>query len=266
VETASSWITRAEAVADGRFAGQSLRDLFQRYAPAILGLQWSPEVKRFPLLYKFIHAREKLSVQVHPGKYSPEGEPKTECWTLLEAPEKAGLILGLKPGDRNRQELIETLQGSDCEKVLNRVPCTAGDVFFIPAGTVHAITEGLLLYEVQQNSDTTYRLYDWGRVDDQGQPRELHVQEAAEVMEVESVGQGAIPPLRVEKSTHVEEYLVACPEFALIRLKELSARARIDIPHRFRVLSVMSGVFMLHPDNGPSLRLERGGTVLLPAS
>ncbi len=253
-------------VADGRFAGQSLCDLFQRHAPAILGLQWSPEVKRFPLLYKFIYAREKLSVQVHPGADSPEGEPKTECWTLLEAPERGSLILGLRPGDRGADGLLAALQGPECEKVLNRVPCAPGDVFFIPAGTVHAITEGLLLYEVQQNSDTTYRLYDWGRVDDQGRPRALHVKEAAEVMDASGTAQGAVPPLRVEKPTHTEEFLVACPEFALVRLKEFTARVRLDIPRRFRVLSLVSGALMLHPDNGPSLRIERGETVLLPAS
>src|SRR5690606_34099787 len=141
-------------VAEGPLAGRSLPELLAAHGPVILG----DASTSFPLLYKFIAAREKLSVQVHPGAGSPLGEAKTECWYVVDAAPGAALIVGVAPGGRDREATLALLKSPACETVLQRLPARPGDVFLVPAGTVHSITEGLLLYEVQQNSDTTFRL------------------------------------------------------------------------------------------------------------
>ena len=254
----------ASVVSDGPFAGQNLRDLFSRHARDILGDQYVPSLSQFPLLYKFIFARENLSVQVHPGEGSPLGESKTECWYILDAPEDAQLILGMA-GDGNREAALEALTSRDCLSVLNKVPVKAGDMFFIPAGTVHAITAGLLLYEVQQNSDTTFRLYDWDRVDASGKPRPLHVKEAAQVIDFRSHGKHGIRPLALPRDNHREEILVACRHFAISRLRNCRQEASLGGGGRFRVVTAMRGAFTLHWDGG-SCALGLGETSLIPAA
>src|SRR5215217_7384476 len=206
---------RAEAatsVAEGPFAGRTLQDLLAGNASALLGEALLPTHPagfaeaaepqagaRFPLLYKFISARDKLSVQAHPGSGSPLGEAKTECWYVVEAAPGSEIIVGVR-GGKNPEERARTLallRSPQCETALRHLPCRPGDVFYIPAGTVHAITEGLLLYELQQNSDTTFRLYDWGRVDAEGRPRALHVEEAGRVADLEEREGYKIPPLAI---------------------------------------------------------------------
>ena len=184
----------ANIVLGGTFAGRDLRELFSLHARDILGTQYSPSHARFPLLHKFIYARENLSVQVHPGENSPLGEAKSECWYIMDAPEDASLIVGLSK-DGPKEAILAALESRDCHAVLNRVPARPGDLFYIPAGTVHAITAGLLLYEVQQNSDTTFRLYDWDRVDPSGKPRPLHLAESAQVIDFRRHDRHRIRPL-----------------------------------------------------------------------
>lgn len=254
----------ASIVAGGTFSGANLRDLFSVHARDILGPQYSPAVSRFPLLYKFIHARENLSVQVHPGEGSPLGDAKTECWYILEAPPGAELILGIA-GDGDRERTLAALRTSACREVLNRVPARAGDLFFIPAGTVHAITAGLLLYEVQQNSDTTFRLYDWDRLDNAGKPRALHIAEAGQVIDLRRHSRHRIPPLAIRHATHEEEFRVACRFFALARWSRLRGAAPLGNRGRFRVLTCVSGAFELAWEGG-GMALGKGDTVLVPAA
>lgn len=289
----------ASVVAEGPFAGQDLKDLFSRHARDILGTQFTPagatgapagatgapagtagtpvspagiqagspgtgSLARFPLLYKFIYARESLSVQVHPGEGSPLGESKTECWYILDAPENAHLILGVA-GGHDRAGMMRALASKDCLSVLNKVPVKAGDLFHIPAGTVHAITAGLLLYEVQQNSDTTFRLYDWDRVDSSGKPRALHVKEAAQVLDLRSHDKHRIRPLALRVAGHREEMLVACRHFAVVRLSHCRSEASLGDRNRFRVVTSMRGAFTLAWDGG-SATLGLGETVLVPAA
>lgn len=211
-------------VAEGPLAGKTLADVLATHAPDVLG-DAAKASQDFPLLHKFISAREKLSVQVHPGADSPLGEAKTECWYIVDAEPGASLIVGVDPGGLDRDATLERLKSAACESVLRRLPARRGDVFFIPAGTVHAITEGILLYEVQQNSDTTFRLYDWGRVDAHGHPRALHLEEAAAVADVTARAGYRIPSLRVARGTHAEDYLVACPWFTLVRWSGFAADA-----------------------------------------
>ncbi len=249
-------------VAEGPWTGTPLRELVEKYPRDLLGAAFQED--GFPLLYKFICAREKLSVQVHPGPGSP-GEPKTECWVVIDAVPSAELIIGVKTGGRSRTETLELLKSPRCEEVLRCWPARRGDVFFIPPGTVHAITEGLLLYEVQRNSDTTYRLYDWDRKDAQGKGRPLHLAEAAAVADLEERDGYKISPLRLELADHCEDYLVACPYFALVKWHRFHGHARLETHGRFRVLSVTAGSFVMISDSGGLARLSLGETALIPA-
>ncbi len=249
-------------VKGGAFDGTSFSAILSGHSRELSGKLLSA----FPLLYKFICAREKLSVQVHPGANSPLGEAKTECWYVVDAEPGAELIVGVAPQGRNREETLALLKSSRCEEVLRRWPARKGDVFFIPAGTVHAITEGLLLYEVQQNSDTTFRLYDWGRVDSQGKSRTLHLEEASEVADIEQREGYNIQSVQVNRESHTEDYLVACPYFALVKWHDFQSRASLVTRGKFRVLSVVVGSFKLMWDSGESMSLNLGDTVLIPAS
>ena len=254
----------ASIIQGGSFAGANLRELFSVHARDILGTQYSPNISRFPLLYKFIFAREALSVQVHPGADSPLGDSKTECWYILEAPPGAELILGIA-GEGTREEIIAALKTSACRDVLNKVPVKAGDMFFIPAGTVHAITAGLLLYEVQQNSDTTFRLYDWDRTDAAGRPRALHLAEAGEVLDIRRHAKHRIQPLLIKRPTHAEEFRVACAHFAISRWSGLQGAVPLQNRGRFRVITCVSGAFELGWDGG-AMQVGLGDTVLVPAA
>ncbi len=255
----------ATFVQSGSFAGQPFHQIFSKHARDILGQQFSPEVSHFPLLFKFISARDALSVQVHPGAGSPLGESKTECWYILEAPVNARLILGLAAGF-SREQILQALPTSACRKVLNEVPVKSGDMLFIPAGTVHAITAGLLLYEVQQNSDTTFRIYDWDRLDAKGKPRAMHLSEAVQVLDFRAHNQHRINSLIIRHGTHVESYRVACRHFAVVHIGQAQARFPVNNNDRFRVLSCIRGAFELTWDVGQSLTIGLGETVLIPAA
>jgi mannose-6-phosphate isomerase len=245
-------------VEGGPLDGARLADLLRREPVALVGAD-QPPGGRFPLLYKFIWAREKLSVQVHPGEDSPLGEAKTECWYIVDAEPGAEIIVGVRGG-----ATLERLESPECEQVLQRLPARRGDVFHIPAGTVHAITEGLLLYELQQNSDTTFRLYDWGRVDAAGKPRKLHLTEAGQVADLEPRAGYKIPPLRVEHASHREDFLVACPFFVLKKWTGFKGPVALATQGRFLVLSVVAGEAAVR-DGGSSLSLRLGDTALVPA-
>jgi mannose-6-phosphate isomerase len=264
-------------VAEGPLAGKTITEILAGHAVDLMGngvditgpkTGNSSENTAFPLLYKFIGAREKLSVQVHPGAGSPLGEAKTECWYVVHAEPNAALIVGVHPDGRSRDETLALLKSPECESVLQRLPARRGDVFLIPAGTVHAITEGLLLYELQQNSDTTFRLYDWGRVDAQGKPRALHIAEATAVADTEARTGYRIPPVRVTHASHLEEFLVACPYFALKKWTGFQKPVTLETNGRFRVLTALAGTVTVHPSSGvalPVLHLSMGETALIPA-
>ena len=159
-------------IANGEYKGQRLRDVINC-------------TDSFPLLIKFIDARDDLSVQVHPDDNVTDENGhslgKTEMWYIIEADEGAELIFGLRD-DVSKEKFEELVRRGDFEIALKRVKVKPGDCYFIPAGQVHAIGKGILLAEIQQNSDTTYRLYDYGRLDKDGNPRELHIEKALSVI------------------------------------------------------------------------------------
>ena len=220
-------------LADGS-AGPSLRALFER-DPALFGL---PRQTRFPLLVKIITARDSLSVQVHPDDaYARlhEADPagKDECWFILEAPEGAELILGQTA--RSREEAAKMIDDKNFAGLLRRVPVRPGDFISIPAGTVHAITGGITLLEVQQSSDNTYRLYDYDRLQN-GAPRPLHIEKSLDVIRY---GIQAPPVLHTDTCTDDVQTLLS-GSFARISLLRLSGRRTLPPAERFSILCALS--------------------------
>jgi mannose-6-phosphate isomerase len=169
-----SWLTGDQCkIANGPLAGKTLTDAVKQYGRELVG-EAAPQADHFPLLMKFIFPKDKLSVQVHPDDQGAQriGQPcgKNECWYVLAAEKGAQIGLGLKPGT-TRAEFERAIKEVRAEKLLNWIDVKPGEMYFVDAGTVHAIGAGSILVETQQNSDTTYRLYDYGR------PRELHIEQ-----------------------------------------------------------------------------------------
>ncbi len=169
-------------VSNGEFKGKTLKYLIKKYKGELVGATVYNTFKtNFPLLIKFIDAKTDLSVQLHPNdvlaKKRHNSFGKTEMWYIMQAEEASRLILGFKNGVSSL-DYQEHLKNKTLESILNEVPVTKGDAFFVPTGTIHAIGEGVLLAEIQQTSDITYRVYDWDRLDDKGKRRALHKREA----------------------------------------------------------------------------------------
>lgn len=272
------------AVRGGRFDGASLQQLLADYPDAMLGESLPDPNGRFPLLVKFIDADADLSVQIHPpdGELSPTGIGKTEAWFILDSaaqeeasqssggdPRAGSVIAGLKSGTQRLR--LEADAASD--KVLDHLQETkvsAGDCLLIEAGTTHAIRSGVLLCEVQQTSDVTYRMYDWGRVGLDGMPRETHVEQALAVVDYDAeppqtvraefppIAEGAVRPTAQVAS------LASCDYFRL-HLVRIHATADHH-PHGFaRILCVLKGGGEIHSEIAGTRKLELGDTVLIPA-
>ena len=223
----------------------------------------------FPLLCKFIDASQRLSVQVHPddaqARANGWGEfGKTECWYIVAAKEGARCILGF-----NRNLTIEELRSAVATSMLpdslSSVAIKPGDVLFIPAGTVHAILEGSLMYEVQETSDTTFRLYDWARLDTAGKPRPLHINEACAVVDRSAFDNRPLPPITLTENGVRRSIRVACRYFAIEQYSFMQdAEAVMAAKRSFRIVTVISGAAsLLYP--GGKAELSQGVTVLLPA-
>lgn len=200
-------------VANGPLAGRTLADLIGVHGPALMGASF--QGSSFPILAKLLFTSDRLSVQVHPNDdYAREHEDspgKTEMWYVLAAKPGASVALGLTRV-LSKEELREAAISGEIEQYLNWVEVEAGEAFFIPAGTLHAIGAGLVLCEIQQNSDVTYRFYDFARLDTDGQPRELHIEKAVAVTELQP-HPGAIEPFRFPDQDWTRELFVASPHF-----------------------------------------------------
>jgi len=201
--------TVAEA---GSWSGHTLPEILDCWGPRLVGprASWALERKRFPLLVKLLDAQEDLSVQVHPDDtyalLHEQGElGKTEMWRVLHADPGARLILGVRDGT-TRQSFVDALQAGRLEAVLSHLPVKAGDAVSIPAGTIHALLAGVVVTEIQQNSDATYRVYDWGRTGADGQPRPLHLEKALDVVDFSRVSPGIVAPHVLERSGGVRRF------------------------------------------------------------
>lgn len=254
-------------VAQGPYAGTTLGELSAGAPEALRGN--SAAAGTFPLLFKIIDARARLSVQVHPDDAQARehgwGEfGKTECWQVIDAKENARIVAGFRD-EMTLERISRAIETESLDLLLNTVPVKPGDVLFIPAGTVHAVMEGTLLYEVQEASDVTLRLYDWGRVDADGKPRPLHVREALSVLDARAHDHGPLTPAVIDEGGCTHGYLCACRYFALERYA-FTKEKEVVLPMKqsFRVVTVLSGNVRLSYAAG-SAELSSGTTVLLPA-
>lgn len=208
-------------VTNGPFLGTTLRDLMRDRRQELLG-PTADRHDQFPLLLKFIDARDHLSVQVHPDddlarKLAGQPRGKTEAWVVLHAEPGARIFAGLRSG-LSRKEFADSLANGTAEQVLHSFTPQPGDCVFLPAGTVHALGAGLLIFEVQQSSDITYRLCDWGRVDPRtGQPRELHIEAALACTDFAAGPRGPTWPTLDHSGPIQRERLVRCDYFTLYR-------------------------------------------------
>lgn len=205
-------------ISNGPLAGKDLRTLAETEPQWLFGAG-SP-LTSLPLLLKYLDCQRVLSVQVHPDdRYAQQMSPpdlgKTEAWVILDAQPGSVLYAGLKPGT-TAEQLKEAIQKGDVEECLHRIEPRAGDCIFIPAGTVHALGAGLLVAEIQQASNTTFRLFDWNRVDKDGRPRPLHVEQALEVIDFEAGPRAVAQPRATDQTGR--ERLVECEKFVLDRL------------------------------------------------
>jgi len=252
-------------VVDGPCAGWSLGRLVRERPRELLGKHAG--LAQFPLLVKYLDARDRLSVQVHPddeiAATSGQGEcGKTEAWVIVAAEEGSCLFAGLR-AKVDQAALRKAIAAGSVEECLNRVEVAEGDCLFIPSGTVHAIGQGIVLAEVQQASDVTFRLFDWNRVDAQGQPRALHVEEALKSTNFARGPVHKVTPRKLAGGDRSEE-LVDCPYFTIRRH---FVRDPLPIPDdgRCHVLMALEGHVRVASPLGNET-LTRGETVLIPAT
>jgi mannose-6-phosphate isomerase len=248
----------------GPQAGRSLHELLLADGRGLLGRHAGQA--RFPLLIKFLDAQQRLSLQVHPDDaraalLDPPDLGKTEAWVILAAEPGSYLYAGLRRAV-DHQLLEREVARHTCELCVGRVEPSVGDCFFLPAGVLHALGPGLLVAEIQQASDTTYRLFDWGRPGPDGRPRPLHIEDALEAIDY-SYGPVSAQQPELTDRPHVER-LVACDKFVLDRWK-LSTPQPAGGDERCHILMVLTGEAELDGDPGPE-PLRAGSVVLLPAA
>lgn len=246
-------------VANGPLAGKTLAEVIADYGPFVTG---SPDCKPpFPLLIKLLDARDILSVQVHPDaeavKRMGKGDPKTECWYIIDAPRDGYIYKGLKPGT-TREQFAEAIQNGACEQFLQKVIVRPGECHFLPSGTCHAIGPNLVIAEIQQPSDTTYRVFDWNRVDPAtGQGRRLHIEEALESTHFDSSGDNL--------TVTTVGRLVDAPEFKVDKGHQVAGCEVLLSPGKMKVIVFISGRGRISFRGPEATRFSPGSTVLIPA-
>lgn len=252
-------------IANGDFVGKSLIAVIDQYPNEILGTRVFQNFgKQFPLLFKYIDAREDLSIQVHPNdelaKARHNSFGKTEMWYVMQADDDSNLIVGFKK-DSNAAEYIENLNNNTLLSILDTVPVEVGDVFFLETGTVHAIGAGLVIAEIQQTSDITYRLYDFDRVDAQGKTRELHVDLALDAINYKKIEAQKY----YQKQENTANEMVDCNYFTTNYIPLSGAMKFEKDGTSFHVYMCTEGAFSMEHD-GQEHQYKKGDTVLLPAA
>lgn len=241
-------------VANGEWKGQTLHEIIEREGKRLMGNV--PLLKgRFPLLIKLLDARERLSLQVHPPLSVSEelkGEPKTEMWYIAEASPDAHLIAGLKKGV-TRAGFESALQSNALEPLCHRFPVKAGDSMFLPSGRLHAIDAGSVIVEIQQNSDTTYRVYDWGR------PREIHVAQSLKSIFFDDFEPALSAKAAQASQTH--QTLASCEYFTVEKNTTFESLKRLRKTDRFEVWVILDGRAKL---NGHEI--GKGDSLIIPAA
>ena len=266
------WLSGDDCIVDsGPLAGTSLATVFSQHREELLGPE-ATHAERFPLLMKILFPQEKLSVQVHPDDALARlhGEPhgKTECWYALEATPEAKVALGFRAGV-TQQDVKTAIQQQTLEALLNWIPVVKGDMIFVDAGTVHAIAPGLVLLETQQNSDMTYRLYDYGR------PRELHLEDGFRAMRLQTSAGKVQPRANGDGTLLVESQYFRVDRFTLPQsstphlFPSPSQPSQPDQPGTPRaavqLIFIASGSGTLRADGCEPIALKRGELAIVPA-
>ncbi len=257
-------------VANGELKGKTIHELVKLYRGELLGEQnYQRFGDEFPLLIKFIDANKDLSVQVHPDDvfakdlYGEDAMGKSEMWYVMQADEGASLISGFKESI-DKEEFKERLEASTLEVTLNREKVKKGDVFYIPAGRIHTIGKGILIAEIQQTSDVTYRIFDFDRIDVDGNKRELHVDKAAEVLNFEVLNSYK---QKVDKVHNGSADLVDCKHFVS---RKWVADNQLEISNKncdsFKILICVEGESQLTYGSEHSIKLSKGDVYLIPAN
>ena len=254
-------------VANGPFAGKDLHWLMEHHGRELLGNVKPARGNRFPLLCKILDAREKLSLQVHPpASRAAElgGEPKTEMWYIADATPGAELFVGLKRGV-TRTEFEKKIQIGEVTDCFHRIPVRAGDAMFLPSGRVHAIGAGLVIFEIQQNSDTTYRVFDWNRLGLDGKPRELHIAPSLASIDFNDFEPEPAASTFVNEGEIQKQSLVNDPLFKVEAWKlNRGARSRLK-PEKFQIVAITKGRIEIAGRSTP-VNLASGQFCLIPAS
>ena len=253
-------------IANGPLAGKDLRWLMKHHAAELLGGAAPPE-GRFPLLIKILDAQERLSLQVHPPPAKAAalgGEPKTEMWFIAKAAPGAELYVGLKRGV-TRAEFESKIRSGAVAECFHRVAVHSGDAMFLPSGRVHALGAGLVIFEIQQNSDTTYRVFDWNRVGLDGKPRDLHVPQSLASIAFDDFEPSLLPTAWKANDAGKVRSLVRHSLFN-VEAREVGAGASAALaPSRLQIIGLLEGQAKLCGD-GVTVDLAPGQFSLVPAS
>lgn len=229
----------------GKFDGKTLREVVQNSSAYLMGPAWNG-AQAFPILVKWLDCQERLSLQVHPPMGVAEklgGEPKTENWYVADCAPNSGLIAGFKKG-ATKEAFIASLADNSAEKLVHRFPVAKGDSLFVESGRIHAIDGGNMILEIQQNSDTTYRVYDWGRVGLDGKPRQLHVEES-----IASIDFNDFEPMPVRVSSK-KGMLCECKEFSIELLRlDAGEKFSFNANEAMRIVSVAEGELVDNENN-----------------
>jgi len=245
-------------IVNGELAGQTLGAVIEKYPEEITGDKHFSGP--FPLLIKFLDAEDILSVQVHPDAETcarmGKGDPKTECWYIISGAPEAVIYKGLKKGV-SREDFTKAIKEGNVAELLAKVAVAAGECHFLPAGTAHSIGPGLLIAEIQTPSDTTYRVFDWNRVGDDGKPRPLHIEEALESIHFDSSGDNL--------SVTTVGRLIECEFFKIDKGHEAENSEMLLSAGKMKTLVIISGFGTILAPEGIGVKYTAGDCLLVPA-
>lgn len=270
---AESWMLSCHkdglsVISDGKFDGLTLMEFIDQTGKQALGTDCD-KFEQFPILVKLIDAQDRLSVQVHPNNdyaLKNEGEyGKTEMWYVVENEPGASLYYGFRE-PITKTEFQQRIENNTLLEVLNKVEVHPGDVFFIEAGTLHAIGAGIVIAEIQQNSNTTYRIYDYGRIGADGKPRALHVEKALDVTKLERPQRSSKPQGEPETLDGCTQTLLASCDYFTVYRMELSGEIGMDADMTsFHSLLCLSGEAVLQRSGQKPLNIGKGDSIFVPA-
>jgi mannose-6-phosphate isomerase len=253
-------------VSTGDCAGQALGRIVANRNADLFGTQAG--MQQFPLLIKYLDANDWLSLQVHPNDeqaktYDVSENGKTEAWIIIAADPGSKICVGLKEGV-TKQQFSEHLEAGTVEETLHMFEVQAGDCVFVPAGTVHAIGSGVLLAEVQQQSDLTFRLHDWGRMGSDGKPRQLHIEQSLACIDFDRGPVNPVVPKNISEGAHTHEELVR-GEYFVIERHRTTTGFTVSPDGRFKILMLLEGEAIAKCADGDR-PLPLGSTLLVPAT